>query len=179
MERYDAFCALDQEVRAAWFGWAIGRTLESPSAGKTGSAFLNHLGRKLEIDVASWWRPTARNYFDRVAKPMTLDALAEVGGTDLRAHYANAKKGDLAAAAEKLFRGDTIVEAETKEAALRWVPPSMTFGFVSSRTSREEGSDLDGSAAIDGEADYPPTDAADVVFDGEADEEDGPIAEAA
>lgn len=173
-ERYDAFCALNQEVRAAWFGWAIARTLEAPPAGKTGSAFLNHLGRKLEIDVADWWRPTARNYFDRVAKGMTLDALAEVGGSELRARYANSKKGDLAAAAEKLFRGDTIVEASTKEAALRWVPPSMAFGDTGA-PNRDE----DTSLPPEEGGDYPPAGADDLVFDGEADEEDGPIAEAA
>jgi ParB family chromosome partitioning protein len=173
-ERYDAFCALDQEARAAWFGWAVARTIESPPAGKTGSAFLNHLGRKLDIDVAGWWRPTARNYFDRVAKGMTLDALAEVGGSELRARYANSKKGDLAAAAEKLFRGDTIVEASTKEAALRWVPPSMAFGDAGA-SNNDEGS----SAPSKEGGDYPSIEADDLVFDGDADEEDGPIAEAA
>ena len=178
-ERYDAFCALDQEARAAWFGWAVARTLESPPVGKTGSAFLNHLGRKLEIDVAGWWRPTARNYFDRVAKGMTLDALAEVGGSELRARYANSKKGDLAAAAEKLFRGDTIVEASTKEAALRWVPPSMAFGTPGA-SDKEEDSSAPSITEPSGEEDgYPPTGADDLVFDGDADEEDGPIAEAA
>lgn len=178
-ERYDAFCALDQEARAAWFGWAVARTIESPPARKTGSAFLNHLGRKLEIDVAGWWRPTARNYFDRVAKGMTLDALAEVGGSELRARYANSKKGDLAAAAEKLFRGDTIVEASTKEAALRWIPPRMAFGYTGALTGDAEALEPAISGASGEEGDYPPTDADDLVFDGDADEEDGPIAEAA
>src|SRR3546814_10817089 len=64
-QRYDAFCALADEARAAWLAWAIARTLHAVVAGKTGEAMIDHLGTKLEIDVAAWWRPTANNYFDR------------------------------------------------------------------------------------------------------------------
>ncbi|WP_176594161.1 hypothetical protein [Sphingobium sp. EM0848] len=67
-DHYDAFCALAEEVRAAWFGWSIARTMQAIPAGRTGSRFVAHLGQKLEIDVASWWRPTVTNYFDRMSK---------------------------------------------------------------------------------------------------------------
>ncbi|HEX7853391.1 MAG TPA: ParB/Srx family N-terminal domain-containing protein, partial [Sphingobium sp.] len=46
-DRYDAFCALSDEARAAWLGWAIARTLHAVPAGGTGESFLNHLGAKL------------------------------------------------------------------------------------------------------------------------------------
>lgn len=126
--RFDAFRGLDDGARAAWLGWAVARTLCAVPAGKTGSSFIDHLGQRLDIDVASWWRPSAANYFDRVPKSMTVTALTDVGGTELAARYGNAKKAELASAAEKLFRGDVIVEAATKTAALRWVPASMAFG---------------------------------------------------
>lgn len=126
-ERYDAFCALSGEARAAWLGWAVARTLHAVPAGNAGSSFLDHLGQKLEIDVAGWWRPTARTYFDRITKPAILDLFAQVGGEELRTRYGASKKHDLAASAERLFAGDIIVEADVKDRALKWLPPQMRF----------------------------------------------------
>jgi ParB family chromosome partitioning protein len=127
-DRYDAFCALDETARAAWLGWAIARTLHAVPAGKTGSAMLDHLGNKLEIDVAAWWRPTARNYFDRISKPAILALFDEIGGPELRSRYSAARKHDLAASAESLFAGELIVEADIKARAVAWLPDAMRLG---------------------------------------------------
>lgn len=129
--RYDAFCALPDEVRAAWLGWAIARTLHAVPAGKTGGGFLDHLGQRLAIDVAAWWRPAARTYFDRITKPAILGLFEDVGGGELRQRYSASKKHDLAASAERLFAGDIIVEAEIKAKALAWLPEAMRFGIDS------------------------------------------------
>ncbi|BAI99022.1 chromosome partitioning protein ParB [Sphingobium sp. TA15] len=127
IERFEAFRALDDDMRAAWFGWAVARTLIPTAYGETGDIFISHVGEQLEIDVAAWWRPTALNYFDRAPKHVTLDAIDRVGGPELRHRYALAKKGDLATTAEKLFRGDSLIEADAKERALAWVPTEMSF----------------------------------------------------
>jgi ParB family chromosome partitioning protein len=127
-ERYDAFCALDEPARAAWLGWVIARTIHAVPFGSSGSAFLSHLGGKLAIDVAAWWRPTARNFFDRISKAMILDLFDEIGGSELRSRYTASRKFDLAASSEKLFAGDIIVDAEVKERALAWLPESMRVG---------------------------------------------------
>ena len=126
-DRYDAFCALADEARAAWLGWAVARTFDAVPAGRTGSAFLDHLGSKLAIDVAAWWRPSAKSYFDRITKPAILDLFEAVGGVELRHRYGASKKHELAASAEKLFAGDILVEAETKERATNWLPDAMRF----------------------------------------------------
>jgi ParB family chromosome partitioning protein len=126
--RYDAFCALDQAERAAWLGWAVARTLHAVPDGLTGSSFLNHLGARLGIDVAAWWRPTARNFFDRITKPAILKLFEAIGGSDLKSRYATSRKFDLAASAEKLFGGQVIVEADIKDRALVWLPAAMRFG---------------------------------------------------
>lgn len=126
-DRYDAFCALSDEARAAWLGWAIARTFDAVPAGRTGSAFIDHLGAKLSIDVAAWWRPTAKNYFDRITKPAILSLFETVGSAELRHRYGASKKHDLAASAEKLFAGDILVEAEIKERAITWLPDAMRF----------------------------------------------------
>ena len=128
VERYDAFCGLDEGARAAWLGWAIARTLHAVPVGGTGADLIDHLGRKLEIEEHVWWRPTARRYFDRVSKGRVLAHFGEVGGLELSNRYAASKKHDLAAAAEKLFAGQLIVEAEVKDRALSWLPDEMRFG---------------------------------------------------
>jgi ParB family chromosome partitioning protein len=129
-QRYDAFCALDEAARAAWLAYLVARTLKSIPAGDVGASFLDHLGCECAIDVAAWWRPTARNYFDRLRKDAILDLFDEVGGAELRARYAGSKKHDLAASAEKLFAGDTIVEADVKARALAWLPDAMRFEVI-------------------------------------------------
>lgn len=123
--RFDAFRALDDEARASWFAWAIARTIEPVTNSGSGAPFLRHLGRSLDIDVARWWRPTARNFFDAVTRGWILDLFEEVGGEDLKSRYGASKKKDLAASAEKLFAGDVLVEADVKEKALAWLPVPM------------------------------------------------------
>jgi ParB family chromosome partitioning protein len=128
-ERFDAFRALSDAERAAWLGHAVARTLEA-SAGMPGDracAFHDHLGRLLGVEVASWWRPTGANYFDRVPKSLSLAALTEVGGPALAGPYAKAKKPELAQACERIFSGDFIAEVEVKQAALAWAPEAMRF----------------------------------------------------
>lgn len=126
-QRYDAFCTLGDEARAAWLGWAVARTLQAIPDGATGSNFLNHLGAKLGIDVAAWWRPTARNFFDRITRPAILKLFAAIGGSELASRYTASRKYDLAVSAEKLFAGTIIVDNDTKERALAWLPGAMRY----------------------------------------------------
>jgi hypothetical protein len=94
-------------------------------AGERRIAFQDHLGCLIGIDTAQWWRPTAANYFDRVSKQVILDALADVGGTELSSRFASVKKADLAMSAERVFSGTYITEVEVRERALAWVPEVM------------------------------------------------------
>jgi ParB family chromosome partitioning protein len=112
----------------------VARTLEASvfgasvfGGGQKASAFHDHLGALLRIDVARWWRPTALNWFDRVAKAQCLAALAEIGATELGLRYAKAKKGEVAEACEHVFAGAAIIEAGIKARALAWVPEPMRF----------------------------------------------------
>lgn len=125
IERYNAFRALPDDTRGAWLGWAIARTLQAVPHGQSDATFLDHLGVQLEIDVAAWWRPTALTYFDKIPKAALLDLFEEIGGADLRSRYAGSKKHDLSAAAERLFAGDVLVQADIKHRALTWLPDAM------------------------------------------------------
>src|SRR5690606_27975644 len=102
-------------------GWLVARTLHAVPGNGDGASFLALLGRKLEIDVASWWRPTARTYFDRITKPAILSLFEDIGGAELRQRYGGSKKHDLASSAEKLFAGEITIEAEMKAQALAWL----------------------------------------------------------
>lgn len=135
VERFDAFCELDDDAKAAWLSYCVARTLE-PSLGidrRTGQngADRNNLHDRLAeimgVNAASHWRPTAANYFDRVSKQTLLGHLTEVGGATFAASYLSSKKGDLSASCEKIFSGQTIIDAEIKERALAWVPGHMAF----------------------------------------------------
>lgn len=159
--RFDAFRALSDEARAAWLGFVVGRSLEASLnlAGERSIAFHDHLGRLLGIDMAQWWRPSAVNYFDRVPKRIILDALGEVGGTELSSRFASVKKGDLAASAERVFAGTYITDADVRDRALAWVPEVLRFATPADPDDGELVDDED----EDGDADHHPEFDADTV----------------
>lgn len=128
--RYEAFCALDDETRASWLGWLVARTLQAVGQDSDGDIFLSHMAGKLGIDVAAWWRPTARLFFDRLPSKAIFAIFEELGGLELRNRYAKSRKFDLALSAEKLCAGQVIIDADVKERALRWLPAPMTFGIA-------------------------------------------------
>jgi ParB family chromosome partitioning protein len=156
-ERFDAFRALPEAERASWLGHVVARTLEASVgvAGDRACAFHDHLGAPLGVEIASWWRPTGANYFDRVPKAQALAALTAVGGPSLAGPYAKAKKPELAQACERIFAGDVIAEAGTKQSALAWVPEAMRFASVD-------------DTAPDGTTGGPPAAGEDEVASGEA-----------
>lgn len=132
VERFANFRALSDEARSAWLGHVVSRTLIASLAceGERSVPMHETLGSLLEIETAHWWRPTAANYFDRVAKARTLEALDAAGGPELVSRYAASKKAELASAAERIFSGNFIGEADIKERAQAWVPSIMRFaGF--------------------------------------------------
>jgi ParB family chromosome partitioning protein len=98
---------------------AYGSNRQNPLHGRLASI--------LDIDVASWWRPTSENFFDRVSKGSLISLLHEVGGPALSSRHATEKKPDVSASCQKLFGGDAIVEPEIRQAALKWLPTAMCF----------------------------------------------------
>jgi ParB family transcriptional regulator, chromosome partitioning protein len=128
--RFDAFRALTEDARAAWFALAIADSLTpslNVSQGMRSIAFHDHVARSADIDVAQTWRPTADNYFGRVPKSTLLTILTEIGGATLSARYGAAKKVDIAKAMETLCAGASIVDADIRARALAWLPDEMRF----------------------------------------------------
>jgi len=152
VDRFDAFRALDDEVKAAWLAWIVARSFKAKETySHRQNALQNHLAGLLEVDVAKWWRPTSENFFDRVPKGALLSLLDEVGGPALSSRHASQKKGEISTSCEKLFAGDAVIEADVKEKALAWVPAAMCFNTAETSTDRDEGDE----AGETGEASAP------------------------
>ena len=128
-DRLAAFRTLSDPARADWMTVIVAQSLEANCVAHDGANTVHDvLAECLGIDVAAWWRPTSENYFDRVTKDVSLEALTAVGGADLAVRYAKGKKAELSAACQKIFSGNFIEKIEVKEAAMKWLPPEMRFG---------------------------------------------------
>jgi ParB family chromosome partitioning protein len=141
VERFERFRALSDDARSVWLGHVVSRTLIASLAceGERSAPLHEMLGSLLEIETAHWWRPTAANYFDRVAKARTLEALDAAGGPELVSRYAGSKKTELASAAERIFSGNFIGDTDVKDRAQAWIPAIMRFGTAEVLDHAEEG----------------------------------------
>jgi len=169
VDRFAAFSALDDDAKASWLAWCMAKTLEASMGidkkpGQSGPEPIDlhdHLAALMGITVASHWRPTSANYFDRVSKQTLLAHVSEVGGPTMAASFMGSKKGDLSVSCEKLFAGETIVAPEVKEAALAWVPEAMRFRvIVASDTEVEQ-------PPVEGDSDAEVEDMGDALVPGE------------
>jgi len=171
VERFEAFRALDDDAKAAWLAFVVAMSLEAkPTCDARQNPLQNRVAQILDIDVASWWRPTAVNYFLGVNKAALLTVLTEIGGAALSSRYAASKKAEIAENCEKLFSGNAIVEADVRERALAWVPNTMLFLEAAAAAPLEGGvDDLDdedaGSEDADETGDAPFEDADDDATD--------------
>lgn len=179
VERFEAFRVLGDEAKAAWLAWIVATSLEAKEnySSHRQNPLQNRLATILEIDVASWWRPTSGNFFDRVSKGTLLSLLDDVGGPALSGRHASSKKPEISASCEKLFAGDAIVEAEVKEAALAWVPAAMRFNDTASTDEDEDGGDLEALIGGDDEDGSADDDLAALVGDGPDDDGETSISE--
>ncbi len=177
VERFEAFRALDDDAKASWLALTVASSLEAKpdySSAKTNPLHAR-LASILEIDVAKWWRPTSANFFDRVSKGTLLALLTDVGGPVLAARYVGSKKGEISTSCEKLFAGEAITEAETKEAALAWVPDAMRFDVVAAVADAEFDESVDDEASETAQDDVTSGDDIEDPADGDSDEAEGAL----
>jgi ParB family chromosome partitioning protein len=154
VDRFSAFSALDDDAKASWLAWCMAKTLEASMGidkkpGQSGPEPIDlhdHLAALMGITVASHWRPTSANYFDRVSKLTLLAHVSEVGGPTMAASFMGSKKGDVSASCEKLFAGETIVAPEVKEAALAWVPEAMRFRVIAASETEDDQPPVEGES---------------------------------
>lgn len=131
VDRFEGFRALDDDSKANWLAYIVATSLQAKHGISNQQIPLqNRLASILDIDVASWWRPTSDNFFDRVNKGSILSLLNDIGGPPLTSRHASLKKTEISESCQKLFAGDAIVEPDIKAAALAWVPNAMRFSDV-------------------------------------------------
>ena len=169
--RFEAFRALGDEVKSAWLAYIVATSLEAKIAygSNRQNPLHGRLANILDIDVASWWRPTSENFFDRVSKGSLISLLHEVGGPALSSRHATEKKPEVSASCQKLFGGDAIVEPEIKEAALKWLPTAMCFTNPVTEAEAANTDEQQGNLAdlIDGDDDQTDPDADDGLTGGD------------
>jgi ParB family chromosome partitioning protein len=81
-----------------------------------GKTHADELEKDLGIEMTSWFRPTAENYFGRVSKAGIIAALKEARGT-VAPVGEKAKKSDLATIAEREIADAGWLRAPLKRAA--------------------------------------------------------------
>jgi ParB family chromosome partitioning protein len=67
---------------------------------------LNHaeiLAKAAQLDMTRWWRPTARDYFNRVSKEKIVEAVAQQQGQTAAENISRMKKQSMAIRAEQLL----------------------------------------------------------------------------
>ncbi|MCP1201073.1 ParB/RepB/Spo0J family partition protein [Notoacmeibacter sp. MSK16QG-6] len=106
---------------------------------------VEEAGRRLGVDVAASWRPTAEAVFKRVTKDYMLRVARERIGDKWTNDHAGYKKGELADAMEAAFSTDARTRAGLTPATAAktgtWVPEGMSFA---AEPDRSEIADSDG-----------------------------------
>jgi ParB family chromosome partitioning protein len=77
-------------------------------ADRPGNRRLTHaeaLASSVNLDMTTWFTPTADNYFSRISKPQILNALREAKGTAPAPAWEKLKKSELAALAAREIEG--------------------------------------------------------------------------
>lgn len=123
-EQFLAFRQLDAADKERWMLYCMAQSLQACAFGaKAGfktdaeNRFFDVLGTLADIDVRSWYTPTAENYFKRLpTKDALVTCLNEMGSEDTAA-WKNAKKGEIAAECERVAQFHDPV----------WVPAIMGF----------------------------------------------------
>ena len=126
-EGFAEMCALPKADKDAIFAYCIAATLKPQLSGSGG--VFEAIGTRMGVDLASFWRPTAENYWDRVRKDTIAEIATEVVGDDWGRLRRDEKKGVAAKAMDALFSEGRAVgqKAEVIEAAKAWLPEGMAF----------------------------------------------------
>ena len=154
---FKALSALQFEEKQALFCFAASHALvQQLSVDHAANPVIEEAGRRLDVDVATCWRPTAADFFKRVTKDHMLTAAREIISDAWAEEHKGLKKGQLADAMESAFSEDARsragLRAETVERTARWLPNGMGFatGEVSdAATEKAEDSGQDANGASD------------------------------
>ncbi|MFQ5534356.1 MAG: ParB/RepB/Spo0J family partition protein [Sphingomonadales bacterium] len=126
---FKALSALPMRDKQRLFAYCAALTMQGRLGGIDDNDLHEIIGRRLNIDTAAHWRPTAENFFKRISKPRALEIAAEVLGEKWAKTHAGEKKGVLAETLEANFAGNRSpgVTPEQAAVAARWLPEGMAY----------------------------------------------------
>jgi ParB family chromosome partitioning protein len=135
VEGFKTLSAMPMETKQHLFAHCTALSLQGRLGGTdgvngTGGNDLHEvIGRRLNIDTAAHWRPTAENFWKRVKKDRVLEIAAEVLGEAWAKTHKDEKKAVLADTLEANFNGNRTpgVTPEQAAVAARWLPEGMAY----------------------------------------------------
>ena len=130
-ERFPARCALSVKPKQTLFAFCVSAGL---TAGLTDTSHpaIEHTGRRLRIQPADYWRPTALNFFGSITKAQLLAIGKSLLGQSWAVAYKNSKKTVIAKALE------TACAREASEQGAGWLPDGMAFALPDEGQGGEE-----------------------------------------
>ena len=132
-EDFVALSALKPREKQALFAFATACGLVPQlSIDHGANPVIEEAGRRMAVDVAACWRPTAASYFGRVKKEMSLDVARELIGDRWADEHGGDRKAVLAEAMEAAFSEQARERAGLTPAiaamTARWLPAGMGLG---------------------------------------------------
>lgn len=129
VEGFKILSAMPMEIKQRLFAHCTALSLQGRLGGVGGNDLHEIIGRRLGIDTAAHWRPTAANFFKRVKKDRALEIAAGVLGDEWARNHKDEKKAVLAETLEANFGGQRTpgVTPEQAAVAVRWLPEGMAY----------------------------------------------------
>jgi ParB family chromosome partitioning protein len=157
---FNAMSALSPREKQNLFAYCVAVGVnQSLSTDPHANPILEIIGKRMDVDVASCWRPTADQYWNRVKKGFALKIAADQIGQNWADDHAKDKKRQIAEAMERAFGDDPQKTAgltpDTAERTSTWLPDGMAFTgeFTERKKSRLYGYEDDSDADdVDDEA---------------------------
>lgn len=167
---FNAMSALSPREKQDLFAFCVAQGVnQSLSTDPHANPVLEVMGKRMDVDVASCWRPTAEHYWNRVKKGYALKVASEQIAPNWADDHSKDKKAQIAEAMDSAFSDDPQKTAglneETAARTSTWLPEGMAYTgeYIEKKKSRTYGyQDDNGNTDIDDDAD---------IEDGENDEE--------
>ena len=147
-EDFVALSALKPREKQALFAFATACGLVPQlSVDHCANPVIEEAGRRMDVDVAACWRPTAASYFGRVKKEMSIDVARELIGDRWADEHGGDKKAVLAEAMEVAFCEQARERAGVTPAiaakTARWLPAGMGLSDEAAPIEEAEAAAID------------------------------------
>ncbi|MCO5067062.1 MAG: ParB/RepB/Spo0J family partition protein [Rhizobiaceae bacterium] len=129
---FNAMSALEPRAKQDLFAWCAAYGVnQSLSTDPHANPVLEVIGKRMDVDVASCWRPNAEHYWKRVKKGYALKVAGEQISSTWSDDHAKDKKAQIAEAMEHAFGDDPQktagLTADIASHTSIWLPDGMAF----------------------------------------------------